>query len=517
VSRSALYDQSISATRIERRAISLSTSFHRRCHVRIEFLDALILAIPGSALSRLRKTTLVRPIFPLLALLLLLGMCGTSAAQDDISAPSGTAGYARMPAASLADPAQSFLSSVPLLEFPSDAVTSRGSFSSDLNAANSGAGAQSPAQPNSAAGKSSPVGGVITGLDTVPTFAGAFAGQAGPSLGAVFPFIMVGNDPRVGGTTRIPTHITAVSLRLLNDDGSLRVEMPFAPFEDLTEDSPNFEGSRYTSGHRIQFADSVQRAEFFHSMDEDWHTVLGEPAIVNRVTFTIPRHINVHFSDGSVKLVQAYYAGHAANGDPFVELLDLLFNALNSHQVGNDINANNFTTDALNINTYPNTFLFSINNKGQFLDCCVLGFHTYYYEPGVTPQPRWLFNFVSWISPGLFLGGFQDVTALSHEISETFNDPFVNTRTPSWQFPGEPANSQVCQGNLETGDPVEVLSTATVSIPLRERSETFTYHPQTEALLQWFEMGATSDAIGGAFSYPNTSALPHSALPCPPK
>jgi hypothetical protein len=34
------------------------------------------------------------------------------------------------------------------------------------------------------------------------------------------------------------------------------------------------------------------------------------------------------------------------------------------------------------------------------------------------------------------------------------------------------------------------------------------YHPQTEALLQWFEMGTTSDAIGGAFSYPNTTALP---------
>jgi hypothetical protein len=43
----------------------------------------------------------------------------------------------------------------------------------------------------------------------------------------------------------------------------------------------------------------------------------------------------------------------------------------------------------------------------------------------------------------------------------------------------------------------------------------FTYHPQTEALLQWFEMGATSDVLGGAFSYPNTAALPHSALPCP--
>jgi len=47
------------------------------------------------------------------------------------------------------------------------------------------------------------------------------------------------------------------------------------------------------------------------------------------------------------------------------------------------------------------------------------------------------------------------------------------------------------------------------------RNQTFLYHPQTEALLQWFEMGTTSNAIDGAFSYPNTAALTHSAVPCP--
>jgi hypothetical protein len=31
-------------------------------------------------------------------------------------------------------------------------------------------------------------------------------------------------------------------------------------------------------------------------------------------------------------------------------------------------------------------------------------------------------------------------------------------------------------------------------------------------LLQWFEMGAKSDAIAGAFSYPDTTKLPHSAF-----
>jgi hypothetical protein len=55
-------------------------------------------------------------------------------------------------------------------------------------------------------------GGTIAGLDTIPTFSGAFAAQNGPTaddffpLGNVFPFIMVGNEPLVGGTTTIPTN-----------------------------------------------------------------------------------------------------------------------------------------------------------------------------------------------------------------------------------------------------------------------------------------------------------------------
>jgi len=145
----------------------------------------------------------------------------------------------------------------------------------------------------------------------------------------------------------------------------------------------------------------------------------------------------------------------------------------------------------------------------------VIGFHTFFLENGVTPQPRWLFTFASWISPGIFGPGFQDVTALSHELAETFADPFINTRTPNWQFPNVPANAKICQNNLEEGDPIESLATESVPITIRERNEVFTYHPQIIPLLQWFEMGTKSDAIGGAFSYPDTTALPHSALPCP--
>ncbi len=67
-------------------------------------------------------------------------------------------------------------------------------------------------------------------------------------------------------------------------------------------------------------------------------------------------------------------------------------------------------------------------------------------------------NYSSWISPGLFGAAFTDITALSHEIAETYNDPLVSfdgvhNITPWWLAP-----NGLCQNNLETGDVVEGLA-----------------------------------------------------------
>jgi hypothetical protein len=193
-------------------------------------------------------------------------------------------------------------------------------------------------------------------------------------------------------------------------------------------------------------------------------------------------------------------------------MLDLLFSFLDFNQVVTDINGGGFTTNAMNYHVYPNTFLFSIIDEQGDLSCCVLGFHEYFFDPTTNPQQRWIYSFASWMSPGTFPPGLQDVTALSHETSEALNDPFGNNIVPTWQFPGIPG---ACQANLETGDPVEVLPTSTVPISIKEKGQVFQYHPQTEALLQWFEIGNPSDAIGGAFSYPDTTALTQTATPCP--
>jgi len=441
----------------------------------------------------------------------LLCFAPSLSAQNEARAYSGSPGYSRMPPV----PLQSVrtVTSSPMLTYPAGAKTSRGKATSDENGASV---SRVRANANVAAGPNSGVigNGTMFGLDTVPTFAGAFAATGGPSKGQVFPYIMIGNDPLVGGTTTIPAKITTVSLQLLNANGGVNKVVSYNPFESKTLDSPVFEDVLYGSG-RSQFTDAIQRAEFFHTMKQNWHTRL-DPNVVNRITVPIPRFVNVRLPDGTVKKVQNYYVGTAPNGFTFVEVLDLFFNSAFDNAVINDINAGNDTTDAFNMQLWPNTFLFSIDSKGNRFngDCCVLGFHTYFLDDAV-PQPRWITAFASWISRGIFSGGFEDITGLSHEVTEAYNDPFTDTAVPIWQFPGEPAGSKVCQGNLETADPVEVLPDATVAIPLRENGTIFTFHPQTEALLQWFSQGPKSNAIDGAWSYPDENALTRSAVPCP--
>jgi len=355
----------------------------------------------------------------------------------------------------------------------------------------------------------------VDGLNTIATFSGAFVAQAGPSAGRDFRFTMVGNDPKLGCTTVYPGNISEVSLQLLNADGSVFKVVPFAPFEKLMLESPNFEPLDYRSGRNIEFGDAVHRAQFFNVMKHNWHTLLI-PQVKNRVTITVPFFVNVRLSNGNVVQARSYFTGTAADGSTFVLMLSPLFNFFFDNEVVNEINAGNFTVNGMNMTFFPNVFLFNLNANNPNVPggCCVLGFHTYFLD-GVFPESRWITQYVSWISPGIFGGGFQDVTALSHELAESYANPFVSNSTPNWQFPGVPATAKVCQANLEEGDPIEVLANATATIDVKEGAFDFKYHPQNIPLLQWFEMGAKSSAIDGAFSFPDETVLPHSALPCP--
>jgi hypothetical protein len=362
--------------------------------------------------------------------------------------------------------------------------------------------ADSGSGPESIAGNPGGVANVIS----VPNFTRSFSVG-----GTTFPYTMMGNDPSLGHITTVPAKIAVIDLQLLNADGTVFANVPAGEFVQPVLDSPNFQRTKYEqTTESAQFADAIQRAEFFSTRDPNWHTELA-PTVVDHISITVPKFVNVRVGTQVVQALN-YQSGQLADGHIFVLMLNLFFNQQLGVIVNNEIDANHFTTNDVNITLFPNTFLYSFNraNPGTRGSCCTLGFHTYFTD-GASPEHRWTLAYASWISPGLFGGGFEDVTALSHELSELFNDPFVNNVTPRWQFPGEPG---VCQGNLETGDPVEVLANAVFPVTLKHAGSAFTYHPQTEALLQWFAQTVPSDAIHGAYSYPDLTALQAPATLC---
>ena len=106
--------------------------------------------------------------------------------------------------------------------------------------------------------------------------------------------------------------------------------------------------------------------------------------------------------------------------------------------------AGDITTKNISTFQFYNTVLF----VGTTSDCCIIGFHTYDAEPGDASNGNqfraFVLNFNSWTSPDVFSRGFQDITALSHEMAETFNDPFVavdgiHNVTPFWLNPADSA------------------------------------------------------------------------------
>lgn len=131
--------------------------------------------------------------------------------------------------------------------------------------------------------------------------------------------------------------------------------------------------------------------------------------------------------------------------------------------------------------------------------CCVFGSHNAvpttsradeesdgHARPGVQTLV-----WASWLTAGFFTRdpiqswARQDISGLSHEITEWADNPFTTSTVQPWRSPTAPQYG--CSNLLETGDP-------TVNIGFSAGTNKFdqnafsdgTYHPQDEAFLPWF-------------------------------
>ncbi|HLJ28808.1 MAG TPA: hypothetical protein VKY85_19015 [Candidatus Angelobacter sp.] len=333
-------------------------------------------------------------------------------------------------------------------------------------------------------------------IKSVPFFNGSFTFQ-----GQTFPFSMMGHAPQKGGTTQIDTSYLAISFffdEFVDQNGNNIVIDATGNTNNLLN-GPDFERFPFTTGN-TQFSDAVQRAEFFNVMkkpheddsDDAWHTLLEQPRQFKPITVEVPFGSSLVFSDGT-------------NFFAFVDI-NFMNSQLNTLVQTEDIHTNELPIFVTHNTVYADFF---------FGGCCIGGFHTA-FETNQVGNTVFVQTFAfatsldAAVSNDIFGDPtlFADVAAMSHEISETYNDPFVNNIVPSWQFPGAPPG--VCSNVLETGDPVENLANPTFPVMV----DGFLYHPQTEALLQWFSRENPSSAFQGDYSYPGNN-LTSASTACP--
>jgi hypothetical protein len=320
-------------------------------------------------------------------------------------------------------------------------------------------------------------------ISSVPHFSGSFA-----VAGKTFPFTLVGDKPQSGRTTAVSTQIIAITMFFEGfvDDAGEPIVLSPEPILPRVMNSPNFRNAPYQTGV-TQFADAVQRAQFFRIMAPEWHTLLASPQALKPLVILVPRKyakVYRNRSTGAVYAIvdTAFFISHL---NTIVQLQDL-------------------RVDSLTVVLTANVFLAPDQDLKR---CCVLGFHTA-FDAGQIDGTQQIQTLVwaSWIDQGILGTTVADVTPLSHEISEWMNNPFGSNVVPAWQSPGAPGG---CQNNLETADPVATLPNAGYPVTI----DGFTFHPQTQVLLPWFTRGP-SDTLDGALSFPDQSLMTHVSQPC---
>lgn len=330
------------------------------------------------------------------------------------------------------------------------------------------------------------------------------------SLGSKFlPFNIVGTDPSLGtATTSVGTFI--VPLKIVYDtQGGFSLDGTNQ--EGPTVASPIFQTADFVSGGvdigTTQYGDAIQRSEWWGVSGFDqggYHVLLGQPALMATQTL----HVTCASGPGTAGCQGVAYqlSGGTLIGVVRSTVLDKFINGLVSQFRTVGLLDANGNLQVLNASQLPIFLTDSVyeGSNGTINTCCILGYHNSQGPPAATAQ-TWIY--AGWTRNNTFRNNvILDVQALSHEVSEWLNDPFVgsfrvgflNIVAP-YVLPGQ---GGACQVNFETGDVLEAPP-----IVFTEMTSGTTYHLQDEAYI-WYFLQGPSFAANGEYSYLGTFASP---------
>jgi hypothetical protein len=354
-----------------------------------------------------------------------------------------------------------------------------------------------PVIPDSALKALTTTIGGATVLPTTRTVAHWWGSTLDPNNGVTYGYNMVGADPYhcsgSGCSVTIETDITPI---IVNVGG-----LTFSGNDVLaaTLASPQFANNNYsttpaatnvnfargaggplsTLGQGLQLQDVTMRSQF--NTGGDYHLIL-HPNVLPAVTINVPSNQGTLLQSGR----------------------GVVFADINISWWASQIQNLETTADPTHLPLYLTDNVLLHIGKDIF-NCCVIGFHgTRATGSGGGSNNSngnakvQTFAWASYMSPGIYArpnGGLywalQDIHAISHEIAEWGDDPFVNNLVEPWLTPTAPQYG--CTNILETGDPVVGIGFAMGNNTFRQgtnpngtQSADGYYHPEDEALLPWF-------------------------------
>ena len=344
----------------------------------------------------------------------------------------------------------------------------------------------------------------IGGADVLPTtrtVAHWWGATTDPTDGITYGYNMVGADPdNCSGSacsTTVVVDIVPVNVSVggLEFNGSDVVNATLASPQFSLNDygsTPAATNAGFARGAGgalsqglLQLQDATMRSQFNQTGSSAYHLILN-PVVHDPVTLTVPRPAGVLLQSGRGVIF----------GDVSVQWWATQLQKLNGSLQ---------YVDPTHLVLYltHDVLLFSGTNP---LNCCIIGFHGAALVPGNDigsvhgqgNQPVQTYAWASYVSAGIYArpnGGvywaLQDIHAVSHEIAEWADDPFINNTVQPWLTPTAPQYG--CTGWLETGDPVVAIGFAMGTNtfaqgpnPNGTQSADGYYHPEDEAFLPWF-------------------------------
>ena len=349
-----------------------------------------------------------------------------------------------------------------------------------------------------------------------------------PTNGQQYTMTMVGSDPRNGGSTTIKTEIiplefsfvaagqdmSAVSAlygytaKAQNWDADPTTGTPSDVAKTLA--SPVFASNTYPTdmgGDTGQYGDAFMRAQF-NKIGSSYHVKLSNDAVLPKQSFAVPA------SQGVAYQRQSGAVAGIVDSQWFSTKLQQLMGSLN--------------IDATTVPIFLTHNVLLYDGHNNYTNCCTLGYHgaamPLGHGAGQTNgqgnNPVQTFMYAAYTTPNTYSGvspttsprrGLSDIHALSHEVAEWLDDPFVNNAVQPWKTPTAPQYG--CTGVLETGDPVVGVWFPMAGNP--DAAANNVWHPEDEVNANWFSRNGTSSLGLGSwdgrytFMGSRTTAIPN--------